>query len=240
MSQDAVPNTYGGMAQGSHISYRQLAEDVAQSIESNPSDPNLRTTTHISWVQSDPQGRFPSGLLSDGQFVWGPNVGDFDIRAYLSKRDSGLSAFASDLELWARYSSVNPMILLSMLELRYGYVDQFPSGIDADEVREKIGTTAMHLAVAFYEHLHTWGERRTPWDLTALTIEPAVTFADGTTLQLDAEQTSGTFAIAAVLAESMDVDSWNAALFETGPGSFLGVLCFNLEKRQWQVEKRFL
>lgn len=47
-------------------------------------------------------------LLSDGQFVWGPNVGHFDIFAYLETRDSPLSVYADDIAGWANYSSVNP------------------------------------------------------------------------------------------------------------------------------------
>ena len=39
--------------------------------------------------------------ISDGQFVWGPNVGKFDIGAYLAQRGSPLAPYAPDLALWA-------------------------------------------------------------------------------------------------------------------------------------------
>ena len=99
-------------------------------------------------------------LITDDQFVWGPNVGLFDAGAFLESRGSKLAEYAGDLELWAAYSSVNPQVLLAVLELRYGLVDQMPDGAEPALIRDQIETTALDLATAFYEHLYTWGARR--------------------------------------------------------------------------------
>jgi len=175
-------------------------------------------------MYSDTQMILPVELLSDGQFVWGPNVGEFDIRSYLINRNSELYQYADDIEMWARYSSVNPKILLTILELRYGYVTRIADDIDAEEIRSVIETTSMDLAVAFYEHLHTWGERRESRDREEISINPTLLFTDGSTLQISPKHTSGTFAIAATVAISADFDTWVTTLFELNDENFLGVL----------------
>ncbi|MGH2621075.1 MAG: dockerin type I domain-containing protein, partial [Anaerolineales bacterium] len=138
-------------------------------------------------------------LLSDGQFVWGPNVGPFNIGAYLRNRKSPLTPYAADLELWASYSSVNPKVLLTVLEIRDGWVTALPAGTPPLAVSQRIEATAMQLAATFYEHLHTWGARRSVLS-NPPAGGPAIWYADGSVAVLDASTSSGTAAVAAVLA----------------------------------------
>ena len=140
-----------------------------------------------------------AGLISDGQFVWGPNVGPFNIGAFLRNRKSPLAPYAADLELWASYSSVNPKVLLTVLEIRDGWVTSLPEDTPALEVSQRIEATAMQLAATFYEHLHTWGARRPSLSI-APAGGPAIWYADGSVAILDASTSSGTAAVAAVLA----------------------------------------
>lgn len=124
----------------------------------------------------------PEPLLSDGQFVWGPNVGDFIVSQYLEGYSSGLAAYADHIELWASYTSVNPKVLLAVLELQYGYVNSLPTDHIPEAVTGAIEKTALDLALAFYEHLYTWGSRRSSKEARIQgTEEPVVLFADGTT-----------------------------------------------------------
>ncbi len=139
------------------------------------------------------------GLISDGQFVWGPNVGPFNIGAYLRNRKSPLAPYSADLELWASYSSVNPKVLLTVLELRDGWVTNLPFDTPALAVSQRIESTAMQLAATFYEHLHTWGARR-PAGSNSPAGGPAIWYPDGSVAVLDASTSSGTAAVAAVLA----------------------------------------
>jgi hypothetical protein len=145
-------------------------------------------------------------LIADGQFVWGPNVGDFEIRGYLEGIGSALAAYSDDIEIWARYATVNPMVMLTMLELQYGYVKSLTDDLTPEEIRDTIENTSMDLAIAFYEHLHTWGTRRPPEGLKD--SNPVIVFTDGSTAQISPDHSSGSFAIAATLAESTDVTTW--------------------------------
>lgn len=165
----------------------------------------------------------PGKLLSDGQFVWGPNVGAFNISAFLERQDSNLAPYADDVEIWARYSSVNPRVLLAVLQLHHGYVFDLPEDHDAEDVRAAIEETAMSLAKAFYEYLHTWGARRPRFQSQALDVRPALVFRDGSALQLDESTPSGTFALAAAIARKTDFSEWLDELYAFSPRGFHGV-----------------
>src|SRR6185503_12786307 len=47
-------------------------------------------------------------VLSNGQFVYGPNVGDFDLKTYLQDNAPYLVKYADDLYGRSEYFSVNP------------------------------------------------------------------------------------------------------------------------------------
>ncbi|MCJ7679007.1 MAG: LamG domain-containing protein, partial [Anaerolineales bacterium] len=157
-------------------------------------------------------------MIADDQFVWGPNVGAFDAGAFLDGRGSPLAAYSEDLELWASYSSVNPQVLLTILELRYGLVDHFPDGADAAAIRSQIETTALDLATAFYEHLYTWGARAEgPASDRPL---PPLALGDGTIVALDAATTSGTYALQQVLAQGSDAAAFQSLTAPADVGGF--------------------
>jgi len=177
---------------------------------------------------SAPAGPWPSRLLqvelpnppvSDGEFVWGPNVGRFDVQAFLENRNSPLAPFAQDVALWASYSSVNPKLLLSVLEFRFGLVTALPDGSTPEQVRTTIGDTAVAMATAYYEHLYSWGERR-PRNRATPKGAPTVLLEDGTAAELDPETPSGTYGLAAVLAETTDAAEFVEALTPDGPNGF--------------------
>ncbi|HEX9680171.1 MAG TPA: peptidoglycan DD-metalloendopeptidase family protein, partial [Anaerolineales bacterium] len=157
-------------------------------------------------------------LLSDGEFVWGPNVGRFDAQAYLASVDSPLEPYAADLEIWAMYSSVSPRVLLTVLQVRYGVVKGAGAALNEGEVLAAIEDTAMGLAEAFYDHLHTWGRRSTaPPD-----IDPLVRFADGTAATVGAAS-SGTYAVAAGLAPGAPIGRWREQLSRDSSTGFTAV-----------------
>ena len=157
-------------------------------------------------------------LITDDQFVWGPNVGAFEVGAFLAGRSSPLANYTEDLELWASYSSVNPQVLLTILELRYGLVDHFPDGADRAAVRSQIETTALDLATAFYDHLYTWGARAEgPGSDRPL---PSLALNDGTIVTLDTATTSGTYALQQVLAQGSDTVSFQALTAPANAGGF--------------------
>ena len=151
--------------------------------------------SHVAQVGASPP------IISDGQFVWGPSVGDFDIRGYLEILGSPLAAYADDIALWADYSSVNPEVLLAVLQMRYDLVIGMTDGHDPDQVRAQIGQTAVDLANAFYEHLYTWGSRRPQPSRPALS-SPVIHLGDGSIAVMSTSASSGTYALAAILGAS--------------------------------------
>ena len=161
-------------------------------------------------------------LLSDGQFVWGPNVGAFEIGPYLEGLGSALAPYAEDLALWADYSSVNPKVLLVVLQMRYGLVLDPASVVDPALVRQEIETTALELATAFYDYLYTWGSRSSQPALQSL-AGPTVELADGTLVQLSSQASSATFALASALASSSDWATWEQATSTASVSGFPAV-----------------
>ena len=165
------------------------------------------------------QVELPNPPVSNGEFVWGPNVGDFDIQAFLQNRDSPLAPYAQDVALWASYSSVNPRLLLAVLEFRYGLVTSLPDGAAKDEVFGMIGSTAVEMATAFYQHLYSWGERR-PRGQAAPSGAPTVILKDGTAAEFAPDIPSGTYSLAVALAETTDAGGLVEALTPNSPNSF--------------------
>jgi hypothetical protein len=202
------------------FSYQRTAQIAALASEDqNPILP-LFFPLSSSWPSQIMPVDLETLLLSDGQFVWGTNVGPFDIRTYLEEHNSELAAYADDIELWASYTSVNPKVLLATLETDQHFVSALPSDYTPAEVRNTIADTSTSLALAFYEYLYTWGTRKSPAYQAGPFVEPAVTFADGTAAQLSPDLSSGTFAIAAVLADSTELDAWLQATSTQNPDGF--------------------
>src|SRR5215212_6858644 len=56
-------------------------------------------------------------VLSNGQFVYGPNIGDFIIKTYLEEHAPHLLKYADDLYGRSEYYSINPKIYLTLLEI---------------------------------------------------------------------------------------------------------------------------
>ena len=169
--------------------------------DSQPWLPNAPALGNL-WRSPSYQLEFDNSLVSDGQFVWGPNVGDFNIGAFLDDQGSPLAAYAPDIELWASYSSVNPKVLIAILELRYGWVSGFPDSITEDEMRSTIEDTAMGLASTFYEHMHTWGALRPPFSPVP-SLGPSILLEDGSVASLDPSLSSATVALITAMADDI-------------------------------------
>ncbi len=157
------------------------------------------------------QGNLAGPIVSDGEFVWGPNVGRFDVQSYLRSRGSPLTDFSDDVALWADYTSVNPKVLLTVLQMHFGLVDGPKREMTPAQIRSAIQTTSLVLAKNFYNHLYTFGSRR-PKGKGAPTAAPMVTLSDGTTAQIDASLPSGTFAVAAAIGQASGLGRWQAQM----------------------------
>jgi hypothetical protein len=56
-------------------------------------------------------------VLSNGQFVYGPNMGNFSIKTYLERYAPHLLKYADELYGRSEYYSINPQIYLTLLEI---------------------------------------------------------------------------------------------------------------------------
>lgn len=100
----------------------QPSEQVTEPIEEPPSEAEAEVDEAFPLPIREIELRASGTLLADGQFVYGPNVGEFDTAAYLAEMNSPLAPHASIIEDKARYYSLNPRLLLTLLELQDGAV----------------------------------------------------------------------------------------------------------------------
>ena len=71
------------------------------------------------WVTPTPEATWSiDAILSDGQFVYGPNIGDFDVAVYLKAKPGRLIEYADVFQQWAPWFSINPKVLLTILEVQ--------------------------------------------------------------------------------------------------------------------------
>jgi hypothetical protein len=185
------------------VSLQDFASRLLGASAWTPFGPPLEA----AWGSYANQAEATPTLVSDGQFVWGPNAENFDVEAYLQTRGSDLVNYADDIILWSDYSSVNPQVLLAVLETRDGMVDGSLAGMTADDVRARIEDTSIALAKAFYEHLYLWGARRPP-GAQAPSSEPLIELGDGAVAQVSPSTSSGSYAVASVLAVQNDLSTW--------------------------------
>ena len=99
----------------------------------------------------------PEPLMADGQFVYGPNVGDFDLAGFLQAQGSPLAPYADLLGLHCAYASVNPRLILTLLELRAGLARSRPAlqrqeapRLDAAALSREVEALTLALATRFY------------------------------------------------------------------------------------------
>ncbi|MGA9533692.1 MAG: LamG-like jellyroll fold domain-containing protein [Anaerolineales bacterium] len=165
------------------------------------------------------QGNPISAIVSDGQFVWGPNVGEFSVAEFLKSIDSPLLPYSDDIALWSSYSSVNPKVLLTLLEMQHRLVTQSQSQMSSEQIQTAISSSAVDLAQAFYQHLYSVGPRGS--DRTAL--PQVLKTADDQLVFTDPEVPSASFAVAALLAQDMNQSALASAFSTQGTDSFSSV-----------------
>ncbi len=168
-------------------------------------------------------GALPT-LLADGQFVYGPNVAGFELPAYLALHSPALAPLAQDLEDKAAYYSLNPRLLLTLLEICSGAVgarapltrsqmDRIVGYEDIVGYEEQLFRLGDELVRAYYARLY--GPRPEAGEPIALTL------ADGTVVSVPAETNAATLAVLTALAPLSSKTEWRALLSPDDPGGFL-------------------
>lgn len=177
---------------------------------------NQGSVAYLDHRQLMTEGGQPAPVLSDGEFVWGPNVEGFSVADSLKELDSPLVPFADHLALWTAYTSVNPQVLLTVLEIQDRLVTGSHRDWTADEIKDRISQVALSLARAYYQHMYSIGVRSGGATNAAAVLEAQ----DGALLQVDPRLPSGSFAVASVLGERMSVAELQTALSQDGRMSF--------------------
>jgi murein DD-endopeptidase MepM/ murein hydrolase activator NlpD len=157
---------------------------------------------------------YPGELLANGQFVYGPNVGDFDLEKYLVEANSPLSEKAEFLEDKAWFYSINPRVLLTLLEMRCGAVSQPQTEIeqaigyeDISSFDKEFELLAETLVEYFYADLY-----ETPDLPTTSSGEWIIDLAEGQTVVFAPSASSATLAILAALGPLSNSDEWQALI----------------------------
>ncbi len=162
-------------------------------------------------------------LVADGQFVFGPNVADFNTASYLQKQASALDKYAADIECLAGIASINPQILLTLVELYSAgvttQVDDYTLnrafGGSEENFSSQLESLAQILTRNFYWYLDEY--QPTAPDNGVLTL----TFQDGSTAHISTEGlNAATYAVVATLAELSALEQWRETIFSTSTRSF--------------------
>ena len=150
-------------------------------------------------------------VLSDGQFVYGPNIGDFNVKTYLEANAPHLSNYADALYGSSEYFSINPKIYLTLLEIHSHLISapepglmEDPLGLNNDNLIAQIEVLSKKMSEAYYLHLYTYSSL----PVSQRALEPFVT-PSGITISVAPDTNAGTYAIIAGLAA---MDEQNIAL----------------------------
>ena len=141
-------------------------------------------------------------VLSDGQFVYGPNIGEFVLKTYFDTSAPHLSEYADDLYGRAEYYSINPKIYLTLLEIYSQLISipdavgmENPFGLNNDGFISQMDLLSEKMSAAYYLHLYSFSAL----PVSQRSLPPFVT-SEGITIHVPAETNAGTYAVMAGLA----------------------------------------
>jgi murein DD-endopeptidase MepM/ murein hydrolase activator NlpD len=163
-------------------------------------------------------------LLSDGQFVYGPNVGDFTIAGFAAQSAPQLSPYAEALYGRAEFNSINPRLYLALMEMATRLVSdqsagpqqaENPFGLAEPGFTAQLDALSKAMFNAYYLHLYNYSAL--PVDQRSL---PALTLADGSTFDVPGTINAGSYAVLAGLAAFKDAAGMAQALDGADPASF--------------------
>lgn len=161
-------------------------------------------------------------LIPDSEVVFSPSATDFDIAAFLAQaggklrtfqewlKSTGLISGASVVARVAAENSINPRLLLALLEYQSGWVYGQPA---TDEAKD--------YPIGFVNESEKGLYRQLVWAVNQLSIGyyayregrlTEITFKDGSTARLAPDLNAGTAALQYFFAQLYDRPEWEAAL----------------------------
>jgi murein DD-endopeptidase MepM/ murein hydrolase activator NlpD len=204
---------------------RQTPTPTGTPPADTPSAPTPTPPAPPAPVQAQP-GLPPADfiLLSDGQFVYGPNVGSFTIAAFAARAAPQLGPYAETLYGRAEFNSINPRLYLVLMEMATGLVSnpsatsqqaENPFGLAEPGFVRQLDALSQAMFNAYYLHLYTYSAL--PEDQRRL---PALTLAGGATFDVPGTANAGSYALLAGLASFKDAAGMADALDAGRPASF--------------------
>jgi LasA protease len=168
----------------------------------------------------------PGGILMpDSEVVYSPSALDLDIDKYVKEKGGYLSTYkqylssgwhtgAEVIQRVAIENSINPRLLLSLLEFRSHWVTGQPAG--PLEIEYPISHGPM-MYQGLYHQL-SWAVQQFSigyygWRAGILTT---ITFPDKTSLRMAPELNAGTVAVQYLFSKIENKDKWGAALYSPG------------------------
>jgi len=197
--------------------------DETEASRPPPYDGGQRPVSSEETGFSDSTGGV-SIVLSDGQFVFGPNAEGFDLLQYLQENAPHLLPIYDNLIFWSAHPSINPRVMLTLIEMRTGGIsnasvegatDPDLFGISPAGVNEQLEEVAEALTEAYYHHLRTI----TPLP-TAERAPTQIRLGDGSNFTLPPETNAATYGIARSLAFMGETRDLTTALDRSEPDSF--------------------
>ena len=140
-------------------------------------------SVHVSSAKAQ-EGALPGTepVLSDGQFVYGPNVGDFSIQDYIKSNAPHLLKYADALYERSEYYSINPKVYLTLLEMHSRLIStpdtaamENPFGLKSGDFVSQIEQLSNIMTEAYYAHLLSY----TPLPVSERQLTPFVTPSGG-------------------------------------------------------------
>lgn len=168
----------------------------------------------------------PKGILMpDSEVVFSPSALDFDVEAYIQEKGGYLSTYREYLSSgWhsgadvinrvAIENSINPRLLLSLLEYRSNWVTGEPPS--PRETEYPITHKSMRYQNLY--HQLSWAVQQFSigyygWRAGLIT---ELTFPDGSKLRLAPELNAGTVAVQYLFSTIANQDEWGASLYSPG------------------------
>jgi LasA protease len=238
-------DTLDGLAARFHVNKDQI-QSANPVTESGFLDPNL--------LMMIPKGTDATSanlkLIPDSEVVFSPSGLDFDTKTFVADAGGYLSTYkeylnasgwltgAGVIERIATENSINPRLLLSILEYRSHWVYGRPgSEMERDYPMGKVDTTKKGL----YQQL--------AWAVSQINvgyygwregITTDITFTDGSKVKGAPELNAGTFALQFLFAQLYDRTSWEAAMYtEAGYAALHNKMFGNAFLRAMAVEPLF-
>jgi len=214
-----IGDTLGDIAQRHGISLQSLLD------ANNITDPNLLEVGMTLTIPApNPSGSSSAlKIIPDSELVYSPGSAQFDIAEFIAGQNGYLANYTQDVngvlmtgtevvQMIATNYSVNPRILLALLEFQSGWVTNpapantsFPMGM-ADENR-----TGLYRQLAWAANTLNRGYYL--WKANALSTW---VLADGQVLPIDPTINAGTAAVQYFFSQTDDLATWQADMNESG------------------------